>query len=51
MNILYVAAVVLIIVWAIGFFVYALSAIIHLLLFLAVIAILVRAFSGNKSPQ
>ncbi|WP_249033247.1 DUF5670 family protein [Winogradskyella sediminis] len=37
---LYVFLVLIIILWAIGFFVYALSAVIHLLLVLAVILLI-----------
>ncbi|HET8860058.1 lmo0937 family membrane protein [Marivirga sp.] len=47
--ILYIVAIVMIIVWAIGFFVYSFGAIIHLLLVIALISIMVKVFSGNKS--
>jgi len=47
-NLLYIIAVVLIICWAIGFFAYSLGSIIHLLLLLAVIAILLRIIQGRK---
>jgi hypothetical protein len=47
-NILYLIAVFLIIFWAVGFFAYSAGAIIHLLLVLAVIAFLVRVFTGNS---
>ncbi len=46
--ILYIVAVVMIIVWAIGFFIYSIGAIIHLLLVLALISILIKVFSGKK---
>lgn len=45
-NLLYVIAVILIICWAIGFFAYSAGAIIHILLVLAVIAILLRLIRG-----
>ncbi|WP_115816265.1 lmo0937 family membrane protein [Winogradskyella eximia] len=38
---LYVFLVLLVILWAIGFFVYALSAIIHILLLVAIILLIV----------
>ncbi|HEX2936045.1 MAG TPA: lmo0937 family membrane protein [Bacteroidales bacterium] len=48
-NILYVIAVILVIFWAIGFFAYSVGAIIHILLILAIIAILLRII-GNRNP-
>jgi len=47
-NILYTVAVVLVICWAIGFFAYGLGAIIHILLVIAIIAVLLRVIQGNK---
>ncbi|CAN5527863.1 hypothetical protein BH11BAC1_BH11BAC1_25470 [soil metagenome] len=47
-NLLYVIAVVLIIVWAIGFLGYAAGGLIHLLLVIAIIAILLRVIQGKK---
>ena len=41
-NLLYIVAIVLLILWALGFFVYSLGAVIHILLILAIISILVR---------
>jgi len=46
-NLLYTIAVLLIIIWAIGFFAYSAGAIIHLLLVIAIIAVLVRLISGR----
>jgi hypothetical protein len=46
-NFLYILAVIFVIAWAIGFFVYSLGALIHLLLILAVIAILLRIIRGS----
>lgn len=46
-NLLYLIAVILIIAWAIGFFAYGVSSLIHLLLVLAVIAILLRIIRGR----
>ena len=47
-NILYTIAVVLIIIWAIGFFAYSAGAIIHILLVIALISVLLRIIQGNK---
>ena len=47
-NLLYTIAVVLIIIWAIGFFAYSTGAIIHLLLVIAVVAVLLRIIQGDK---
>ncbi len=46
-GLLYIIAVVLIIGWAVGYFAYSAPAIIHILLVLAVIAILLRLIRGN----
>ncbi|MBK9731771.1 MAG: lmo0937 family membrane protein [Chitinophagaceae bacterium] len=47
-NLLYIIAVILIIGWALGFFVYSAGSIIHVLLVIAVVAILVRVIRGNN---
>jgi hypothetical protein len=47
-NLLYTIAVVLVIIWAIGFFGYAVGGIIHILLVIAIIAILFRVIRGGK---
>jgi Family of unknown function (DUF5670) len=47
-NLLYTIAVILIIFWAIGFFAYSAGSIIHVLLVIAVIAILLRLIQGKK---
>jgi hypothetical protein len=47
-NLLYTVAVILIIFWAIGFFAYSAGSIIHLLLVIAVIAVLLRLIQGRK---
>ena len=47
-NLLYIIAVILIIAWAIGFIGYSMGGIIHVLLVIAVIAILVRVIQGRK---
>ena len=47
-NLLYIIAVVLIIAWLIGFVGYSAGGIIHVLLVIAIIAILVRVIQGRK---
>ncbi len=47
-NLLYLVAVILIILWAIGFFTYSAGGIIHILLVIAIIAILLRIIEGRK---
>jgi hypothetical protein len=48
-SILYVIAVVLVIGWALGLFVYNVGAIIHILLVLAVISILLSLIGGSRA--
>lgn len=47
-NLLYTVAVILIICWAIGFFAYSAGSIIHILLVIAVIAIILRLIKGRE---
>jgi hypothetical protein len=47
-NLLYVVAVVLIIAWAIGFVGFHVGGIIHVLLVIAIVAVLLRVISGRK---
>ena len=47
-NLLYMIAVVLIIIWAVGFIGYSAGGIIHILLVIAIISILIRVIQGNK---
>jgi len=47
-NLLYVIAVILIIAWAIGFIGYSATGIIHILLVIALIAIILRVIQGKK---
>ena len=46
-NLLYTIAVILIIIWAIGFFGYHTGGIIHILLVIAVIVILLKVIRGS----
>ncbi len=48
-NLLYTFAVILIIVWALGFFAYNAGNVIHILLVIAIVAILLRVIKG-KNP-
>lgn len=48
-NILYVIAVVLVILWAIGYFGFHAGALIHILLVIALIAVLLRIIRGKKT--
>jgi hypothetical protein len=47
-NLLYTIAVVLVIIWAIGFLGYNAGGLIHLLLIIAAIAVILRVIRGNK---
>ncbi|RYG42732.1 MAG: lmo0937 family membrane protein [Chitinophagaceae bacterium] len=51
-NLLYLVAVILIIIWAVGFFGYSTSwgggGLIHILLVIAIIAILLRVIRGGR---
>ncbi|MFZ4398901.1 MAG: lmo0937 family membrane protein [Bacteroidales bacterium] len=47
-NLLYIIAVILIIAWAVGFVGYNAGGIIHILLVIAVIAVLLRIIQGKK---
>jgi len=47
-NLLYTVAVILIIIWAIGYFGYAAGGLIHLLLVIAIIVILLKFIQGRR---
>ncbi len=47
-NLLYIVAVILIIAWLIGFVGYSAGGLIHVLLVIAVIAIILRLIQGRK---
>lgn len=47
-NILYLVAVVLIILWALGLYVGSFGNLIHILLVIALIAVLLRIINGSK---
>jgi hypothetical protein len=48
-NLLYFLAVLLVVLWAIGFFVYSAGAFIHLLLVIAFISVLIKIIQGTNS--
>jgi hypothetical protein len=48
MRFLYYIAVILILLWAIGYLAYDLGALIHILLVLAVISVLLRLIRGRR---
>jgi hypothetical protein len=47
-NLLYIIAVILIIAWAIGFIGYSAGGLIHVLLIIAVIAVILRLIQGRR---
>jgi hypothetical protein len=47
-NLLYLAAVIFIILWLIGFLGYNMGGIIHILLVIAIISVLIRVIRGKK---
>lgn len=47
-NLLYIVAVILVIIWAVGYFGYHAGDLIHILILVAVVATLLRIIKGNK---
>jgi hypothetical protein len=47
-NLLYIAAIVLVILWAIGYLGYQSGGLIHILLVIALIAVILRVIKGEK---
>ncbi len=47
-SLLYLIAVILVIGWVLGFFVYSVGGLIHILLVIAVIAVLLRIIGGKE---
>lgn len=47
-NLLYTIAIILIVLWAIGFFAYNLGSVIHILLVIAAASILIRLIQGRN---
>jgi len=48
-NLLYIIAVILVICWAIGFFAYSAGGLIHILLVIALIAVILRLIRGDRA--
>lgn len=48
-NLLYIIAVILLIAWAIGFVGFNAGGIVHILLIIAIIAVLLRVISGRRA--
>ena len=48
-NLLYIAAVILIIAWAIGYMGYHVGGLIHILLVIALISVILRVISGRRA--
>ena len=46
-NLLYTVAIILIILWALGFFVYSAGYLIHILLVIAVVAVLLKIIKAR----
>jgi hypothetical protein len=46
-NLLYIIAVILVIAWAIGFLGYHAGGVIHILLVIAIVAVLLKVIRGN----
>lgn len=47
-NLLYAIAIILVIIWAIGYLGYNSNGIIHVLLFIALVAVILRVIQGKK---
>lgn len=47
-KLFYILALVLIVIWAVGFFMYALGALVHLLLILAILIIAIRISRSSR---
>jgi hypothetical protein len=48
-NLLYLLAVILVIAWAVGFFAYSVGSVIHILLVIALIAVIFRIIQGRST--
>jgi hypothetical protein len=47
-NLLYILAVILVVCWAIGFFAYSAGGLVHILLVIALIAVVLRVIQGRN---
>lgn len=50
-NLLYLIAVILIVLWAVGYYTYNVGSMIHILLVLAIMAILLRVIKGRDKSD
>jgi len=48
-NLLYLLAVILVIAWAVGFFAYSVGSVIHILLVIAIVAVIFRIIQGRST--
>jgi hypothetical protein len=48
-NLLYIVAVILLVAWAVGFVGFNVGGLIHILLVIAIIAVLLRVISGRRA--
>lgn len=48
-NILYIIALILVIAWAVGYLGFSAGNLIHILLAIALIAVIIRVIRGNRS--
>ncbi|MFZ4464026.1 MAG: lmo0937 family membrane protein [Bacteroidales bacterium] len=47
-NLLYLIAIILLIAWAVGFFAYSFGSVIHILLVIALVAVILRIIQGRN---
>lgn len=47
-NLLYIIAITMVVLWAVGYFGFHLGELIHILLAIAIISVLIRIIRGNK---
>ncbi|MCK9321934.1 MAG: lmo0937 family membrane protein [Bacteroidales bacterium] len=50
-NLLYLVAIILVILWAIGYYVYSASSLIHILLVIAIITVSLRLIRGRNRTK
>ena len=48
-NLIYIVAVILVIAWAVGFIGYSAGGLIHILLVIAIVAVLLRLIRGQRA--
>jgi hypothetical protein len=49
MNILYIVAIIFLILWLVGLLTYTMGGLIHILLVIAILAVLLRVIRGRKA--